>query len=69
MNLQDIYDNVYENIDNIMENFEHVLSPRTNNFTHRYITEGYSVEEAYALAFTGMMATYMQVSGVEIKDT
>jgi len=54
--LNELYAQLYNNIDNIMNKYNDALNPDHNNTTLRYINEGYDLKEAYALSF---MTTFL----------
>jgi hypothetical protein len=56
----EIYTQIYNNIDHIMEIYHDTLHPDHNNTTSKYIKEGYDLKEAMSLSFMTTLSLFIQ---------
>ena len=60
--LNELYAQIDNNIDNIMNKYDDALNPDHNNTTLRYIKEGYTCKESYALSFMTTFLLLLQIN-------
>lgn len=60
--LEELYQNIYNNIDIIIQTYDHVLNPNHNNTTLKYINNGCEMRDAYTMSFMQTILLYQQIN-------
>lgn len=59
------YEFVDENITHIISKYEHILNPKNNMITKKYLdTDPNNIQDAYAESFTTLLLLYMQINDI-----
>lgn len=60
-NIQQLYEEVYNNIDELMLEYGHIIDPQYNNLTIKFMNNGYTLKEASSFTMTLLLLLYQQI--------
>jgi hypothetical protein len=60
-----LYTNIYNNIDNIKLTYNHILNPTTNIITKNFLKQNYSEDQSYTLSFMLILMFFFDINNIK----